>query len=433
MTDDVIHEIAVDAVTIGDEVAAENESKTIAQSVKEIQEAAANMIEFLEGKDRQRQIWAKNDNVRSKRLYLISMMNQNKENSIPEFKQALGSYITSQLYNSGTEGDFTKNWLKIVKQMDDAINNIRGIEINLVYSMGNRQTGENSGVYKVKNELEVLEKNSQSQSLRFKSYNSISNIINKDKDKQSVLQNLTVAANNKNSLDKTYTEIVRRMNNSKKYVTKTSVALLLWKPDKVWKKLWVNTMGDINEAYAAFYLIPRCFTIFNENKLGSPWDSYQHNYVNEFVENKDAGILYVDAVGALFQADIEWQDDNGNSHGAHVKSSAASLPGYVQYVAFARQVQALGPSLTEEKITEFIKEERRNARNEAYSKGPRSVEIFPDENGRTKIRYLIYDAKTDTTQLVEKYITKVTNSMIKQALTESKKFTNTVIDDIMKF
>lgn len=90
-------------------------------------------------------------------------------------------------------------------------------------------------------------------------------------------------------LTRIYREILRRINISKKHISK-GAPLLLWQPDSVWKKLKVQSAGSIDEAYAALRMTrSELFMSISNMEIG----------IDRFVTEKDGVLGVTNLSGSL--------------------------------------------------------------------------------------------------------------------------------------
>ena len=119
-----------------------------------------------------------------------------------------------------------------------------------------------------------------------------------------------------NNLNVTYTEVYERANSfknkSNQAKKKQSTLIVLWEYQRQWIKMRVSNFGDINEAYAAFYLNHK-FDLFN---------SILEDDINTFMTKEHYGVAAVDSVSGILQGDV-----NIGKIAYSIKSSSASIFG----------------------------------------------------------------------------------------------------------
>lgn len=147
------------------------------------------------------------------------------------------------------------------------------------------------------------------------------------------------------TLKETYVEVHKRADISKE---KTKRLYIMWLTNK-WHVMQVSAKGDINEAYAAFFLN----MIYRENFIfpDSAHNIGQEYHVEYFMTDEQYGIKAVDSVSGLLQGDISIQLSNGLSLEFAAKSKDASALGFSQVINLATAIVTGDNGITKEEIT----------------------------------------------------------------------------------
>lgn len=130
---------------------------------------------------------------------------------------------------------------------------------------------------------------------------------------------------NSKGLDITHSEVLARGRYSKQKLNLKSKMKIFWNTNGKWQSVDVISEGDINEAYAGFYLSKD--ETFNNHGL-------EHN-VGYFLTSDKYGVVNVDTTSSLLQGDISIDGDQDYA----IKSFGASMAGYSQMVKIAQGIQ----------------------------------------------------------------------------------------------
>lgn len=124
-------------------------------------------------------------------------------------------------------------------------------------------------------------------------------------------------------LKTTYFEVLRRGREVKhklRAAKEKSFFIVFWKHMGKWQTMRVSSEGDINEAYANFYL----------NKKFSYFVKQIEKDINTYMLNKSYGVVSVNAVSGLLQGDV-----NINNIAYAIKSRGASIFGDTDIISTA--------------------------------------------------------------------------------------------------
>ena len=179
------------------------------------------------------------------------------------------------------------------------------------------------------------------------------NYINTQRSKQNQLRN-AVEEQQAKPLQNTYFEVLRRARISKRKFAaagKKNFILIMWNPPD-WQMMQVSSEGDINEAYANFYL----------NKQFNLFKADIESNVGTFMTNK-YGVVSVDNISGLLSGDI----NIGNIAYA-IKSRGASALGDRDIIAIAFIIESLPEEQLTMDLLENIKKELESHKNETRQK-----------------------------------------------------------------
>ena len=136
----------------------------------------------------------------------------------------------------------------------------------------------------------------------------------------SVFQKYQTALNSEN-VTKTYSEVLLRGQESRKYLEKRGM-LVLWYPSGVWKKMFVaGGAGDIGEAYLSFMFSEERMRMFHGN---------MEQDIDVFMID---GVALVDNISGLLKGDFSVNDTDYAA-----KAENASVMGYRQVINLANKI-----------------------------------------------------------------------------------------------
>lgn len=143
-------------------------------------------------------------------------------------------------------------------------------------------------------------------------------------------------------LQKTYQEVNRRGRYGQK-VRESRNILILWKPNQTWKKMWVSSYGDINEAYAAFFLKNEYTPSFT--------DSFIEALIDDFMLDSTRGVNAVTNLSGMLEGDVSVNDIE-----YAIKSKGASILSYNQLIVMAEALSIMPVQQITENFLKGIKE-----------------------------------------------------------------------------
>lgn len=169
-----------------------------------------------------------------------------------------------------------------------------------------------------------------------------------------------------NNLKVTYREVIYRSNQFKSKLRTlnkgrsedariTSAIVIMWLSGNTWQRMSVSSVGDINEAYAAFY-------------LNQQFDSFQKDIeknVETFMTDEDNGVAAVKNISGLLEGDV-----NIGKTAYAIKSAGASVLGDTDLLNIVATLATLTPDqLTRElveKIKNHLNKQAQTSRNTVY-------------------------------------------------------------------
>lgn len=158
-------------------------------------------------------------------------------------------------------------------------------------------------------------------------------------------------------LQQAYRESITR-GTYKKNQRKKGGLLILWQPaGSGWRKMFVSSVGDLNESYAAYFIQNQSDPDFNRGHgieilldqflLGSSYTIKN----GQLVSTDSRSVQQVDSVSGLLQGDITKEIDGKKIEYA-VKSKGASMLSYEQIIATASAIVNMDPvQLSKEYLT----------------------------------------------------------------------------------
>lgn len=180
-----------------------------------------------------------------------------------------------------------------------------------------------------------------------------SNSLAKMEKATSKYKNIELKKENSSNLTATYNNVYKRGEIYRQKIKNSGALLILWHLNE-WKHLWVSNFGDINEAYASFFLAEQ-FDKFN--------NSLEHN-VDTFMTDEKYGVVTVSNISGLLEGDLELEKDGILTEYA-IKSRNAGTLQIGQVIKFAEEIAFINPQNVLEKIKAkkqelHDKEHRRN-------------------------------------------------------------------------
>ena len=404
-----MQDIAQEVVSAAEEAIAEEEMKDYAPLLKEMRRTAQQLINVVTKNGVFKIVkTAKSKNSKDEVLY---MMRQEDGNDVNEFTRTLNDYVRESLLDK----QVLEQYLAALEDFSNALSALVDRKSITVYLATDNFEGKTQQLYRVESTVEMLGFNGGSQSMRFLPLAQAQKVLDKN---PSVAAKLVAQRKfNEEGFKETYSEILRRAVISKRYITKKSVILLLWQMDSVWKKLFLPGLGDVNEAYAAFWLINKSIPAFGTGES-------IENRINDYVFTKDRGVLAVDNISAVFKGDVEYFDESvGQWVDAHIKGPGGSLPKPSGFVSLAQKIVGI----SDEDMLTMIQREREAAVNAGWSKGRGT--LMDIENNQISYTTKV-DGKDNPVQMVTKNIDDVIDKTIRENFDITKQVSDAIIVDI---
>jgi hypothetical protein len=107
-----------------------------------------------------------------------------------------------------------------------------------------------------------------------------------------------------------------------------SAFIVFWENEGKWETMRVSSEGDINEAYANFYL----------NKKYFYFKKMIERDINTYMLDKNYGVIAVDNISGLLQGDV-----NVDNIAYAIKSRGASMFGDVDIIVTATTLANMSP------------------------------------------------------------------------------------------
>lgn len=247
--------------------------------------------------------------ARIERLKRSLSQNNQEYNIIEAIQEVKDSILEEKEYEIYSQAKFL-----FQKQLNDFL----GQKIITKYVYSNAKTGEVT--------LVDVDSTAMLQFDGTKMRYSNTKYMQKQKNKHKINRNLELRAKN---LKNTYFEVLKRGRDSKrrisKYLNKKTELLIVWRTDR-WHAMTVPSEGDINEAYAYFYL----------NKLFNYFSSNLEYNINNYMLK---GVKEVDNVSGLLQGDVL---ANGIEYS--IKSRGASAFGDLDIISVAIMIVNMHPN-----------------------------------------------------------------------------------------
>ena len=282
-------------------------------SMKEIQQAAKNYLLILE---------QEKNNIKNLELALETQKKFVREqiknfNSKAELKSSQ-AYIEQreqikQEQKRQSTRDSIINIYKASLAFQDLLNGFIGQEMIITYLASNKSK---VGVYNIplkeafKQGLLNIDITSKTYDISMRFKGSISKLEKLANDVDNVITKMEAGISQEEvgQLNSTYQEVVRRFKTYKgENKNGKQVGIILWHPNNHWYKMTPSSLGDINEAYVAYYLqakqYPKMSSLLEQNidtfmQLVSEVDSAAGLMLGD-ISNEEAGIEYaVKSAGA---------------------------------------------------------------------------------------------------------------------------------------
>ena len=337
---DEFMDIAEQAVDTMDQEFDENSSELFKGDMAYLHSSAVTFYDEIA------EVWSRIQNINyaeKQKNKLKNLIKAEKETEANEVQQELNNYHLAIV----SKEEFTNFMTKVFK-FQEVVNAVLGQKVQMVYVYVDRKG--NPVLYTMENTGEHLKQSYASKGGGMTArYGNLSKSF-LDRHGQQIKNSLE--DNGKEQLDMAYKETVKRAKYSKK-VLNIGFLLVLWQPAKVWLKMKISALGDINEAYAAFYL-NMVYNNFIFNKSSDiEW------LLNTFLLHEWYGVAAVDNISGFFEGDVTI----GNVEYA-IKSRGATTLSPKQVVDLAETVRNMSP---DQLTIDYIK----GLKDAAHAKGIR--------------------------------------------------------------
>lgn len=282
-------------------------------SMKEIQQAAKNYLLILE---------QEKNNIKNLELALETQKKFVREqiknfNSKAELKSSQAYIEQREQIKQEQKRQSTResivNIYKASLAFQDLLNGFIGQEMIITYLASNKSK---VGVYNIplkeafKQGLLNIDITSKTYDISMRFKGSVSKLEKLANDVDNVITKMEAGISQEEvgQLNSTYQEVVRRFKTYKgENKNGKQVGIILWHPNNHWYKMTPSSLGDINEAYVAYYLqakqYPKMSSLLEQNidtfmQLVSEVDSAAGLMLGD-ISNEEAGIEYaVKSAGA---------------------------------------------------------------------------------------------------------------------------------------
>jgi len=282
-------------------------------SMKQIQQAAKNYLLILE---------QEKNNIKNLELALETQKKFVREqiknfNSKAELKSSQAYIEQREQIKQEQKRQSTResiiNIYKASLAFQDLLNGFIGQEMIITYLASNKSK---VGVYNIplkeafKQGLLNIDITSKTYDISMRFRGSVSKLEKLANDVDNVITKMEAGISQEEvgQLNSTYQEVVRRFKTYKgENKNGKQVGIILWHPNNYWYKMTPSSLGDINEAYVAYYLqakqYPKMSSLLEQNidtfmQLVSEVDSAAGLMLGD-ISNEEAGIEYaVKSAGA---------------------------------------------------------------------------------------------------------------------------------------
>ena len=292
-------------------------------------------------------IWAKIQNINyiEKQRYKIKdLIKKEKETEAAIVQQELEQYHYEMISKKEFQDFMTK-----VFGFQEIVNGVLGQQVQMIYVYVGRDGSPE--IYKISNTGDHLKQSLASKGGGMTArYGSLSKDF-LDRHGEKIKNSLN--NNGQENLDTAYKETVKRGKYSRKKLN-IGFLLVLWKPAQVWLKMKISSLGDVNEAYAAFYLNMIFNNFIFKDSGGLEW------LLNTFLLHDEYGVAAVDNISGFLEGDVTI----GNIEYA-IKSKGATTLSPNQVIDLAKAISAL--SSPEELTMQYLLD----LKQEKHDKGVR--------------------------------------------------------------
>lgn len=188
----------------------------------------------------------------------------------------------------------------------------------------------------------------------------------------------TAEINESHNLKLTYRETIYRANQFKKKISLANrnhdkgeqlkrQIIIMWKSGGDWQRMTVSSMGDINEAYAAFYL-NKAFQLFQQDIESN---------VGTFMTHPNYGVGAVDNISGLLQGDV-----NIGQTAYAIKSAGATVLGDVDLLNVAAALASTSPDNITQEMVKTIQSNLASmgvVRNRLYNEVNKEIDDISEE------------------------------------------------------
>ena len=321
-------DLANEALEVADEETLESLKEQMYGNIEYLKAISSSFLASVQ--DTWAKILSLNEAAKEENNIKKSLSKDSKDN--PELEEALQKVRNLKI----NEKEFN-HFTQAVFRYQAAVNAVLGQSVKLIYVY--RDEDGNPEIWEIdeKGELVVSSMASKGRGLiaKYKTLNAL------DQHKKQLKNQFNNAEKEQSfeTLKDTYKETTKRGDISREVLNK-GFLLILWLTDR-WHAMKVSAMGDINEAYAAFYL-----NLIYREDFYFP-DSGKEFNVEKFMIDPYYGVGAVDPISGLLQGDVSIKLNNGMSLEFAIKSNNASALSF-------RQVIDLANAIDKERNTDVI-------------------------------------------------------------------------------
>lgn len=287
--------------------------------------------------------WAKIQNINTiqkKKQKLKELIDQKKETEASIVQEELATYHYEMVSKKEFQDFMTK-----VFNFQEIVNGVLGQEVQMIYVyIGKDGQPE---IYRISNSGEHIKQSMASKGRGMTAR--YGNLSKKFLDEHGEKIENSLKDNGEEQLNLAYKETVKRGQYSRKKLN-IGFLLVLWCPAKVWLKMKISSLGDVNEAYAAFYLN----MVFNDFIFNQSSDIEW--LLNTFLLHDRYGVTAVDNISGFLEGDVTI----GNIEYA-IKSKGATTLSPEQVISLAINIKESSPEELTMDYLQTIKEEKHKA------------------------------------------------------------------------
>lgn len=313
--------------------------------------------------------------ARVARLQQVMQKSNNEESVIDAVKEVHDSVV-----DEAQEAAYVTAKLLFQQQLNDFL----GQEIVTVYVYSNAKAKKVTLV-KIDSRF-ALKKDLLRQTMRYTNMS----YINSQREESEKFFSQEKNESQAKPLQETYFEVLARGRKAKRRIRKDvklkNALIVFWKHQDKWETMRVSSEGDINEAYANFYL----------NKKYRQFKKDMEKNINNYMLNKKHGVIAVSNVSGLLEGDV-----NIRNIAYAIKSRGATMFGDSDIIATAQALVNMSPDqITKNALLDLKKNFQTNNSKQQVSRQKLNEVLSKEVDG--VITDLIKQIKKDSSIQVNK-------------------------------